>query len=195
MSKRDHRQSGFTLIELLIVIAIIGILAGLAMTGISTVRQSANEALTKQTISGLANALESYKQDEGEFPGIGDDIDEETNQFPILFNALFGERKPNGPGGRSAPYLPLKEDMVVVYDEDLDEYRMAKRGEIYDDNVEKFLADAWGNPMIYRCNKGQKYEPYMHQRHGADIYSVGEDEIDQTKEGDHDNDNDDIGNW
>lgn len=187
------RGVGFTLVELLIVIAIIGILATLALKAISAVRESTDAAITTTEISSLKNAVEAYNQDEGEYPGQRKKTSGDENQFPTLFNALFGERKPKGPGGRNAPYMELKQDKVVVYDEDIDDYRVAKSREIYDPKIEKYMLDAWGNPLVYRVNKGKPYEDYMRNRYGVDIYSTGPDGMDQTAEGE--DENDDIGNW
>ncbi len=186
-------ERGFTLIELLIVIAIIGILAGMTLKAISVVREGTNNAITVSEISSLKSAVESYNQDEGEYPAQRKKTSGDDNHFPTLFNALFGERRPKGPGGRNAPYMDLKQDKVVVYDDNIEEYRPAKRKEIYNSKIEKYLLDAWGNPLIYRSNKGRKFDDFMRNRYTVDIYSTGPDGIDQTSEGE--DESDDIGNW
>ncbi len=189
-----RRERAFTLVELLIVIAIIGVLATLALKAISAVQDASDKAIITTEINTLDSAIEQYNQDEGRYPAQGMKVSEDDNQFPILFNCLFGTRIPNGPGGRSAPYMQLKEDKVVVYDEDVEDYRQATRKELRNPKIEKFILDAWGNPLQYRANKGRKVEDYMHNLYRVDLYSTGPDGIDQTIEGE-DDDGDDIGNW
>ena len=113
-----------------------------------------------------------------------------------LFNALFGERRPHGPGGRSAPYMQVKEDQVIVYDSDTETYRKATKKEIENPKVEKFLEDPWGHPYLYRANKGKRRESWMHNYNSADIYTTGPNETDDTiTEPEEGARNDDIGNW
>jgi hypothetical protein len=131
-------------------------------------------------------------QDESEYPGMGLPADPERNDFPLLYNALFGERTPHGPGGRNAPYMKIKEDQIAVYDPDTESYRQADRDEVRRDDVEKFLLDPWGNPYVYRCNQGKRMETWMHNR-DFDVYSIGaNDEDDTILESEK---SDDIGNW
>jgi prepilin-type N-terminal cleavage/methylation domain-containing protein len=195
MGSASRRGGGFTLIEILIVISIIALLSSFVLVAVTRGKREAAGAMAKTTVTSIDNALNQFVQDEAEYPGFESPADPERNDFPLLYNALFGERRPNGPGGRSAPYMSIKEDQVGVWDDDIQTYRKATRDERDDTKVEKFLLDPWGNPYVYRCNKGKRSEGWMHNRQHADIYSVGPNEIDDTAAESDEADDDDIGNW
>ncbi len=55
-------KKGFTLIELIVVVAIIALLAGIVVGGITLARQSAIEAERKGNLKSMQTALEAYSQ-------------------------------------------------------------------------------------------------------------------------------------
>ena len=61
-------QRGFTLIELLIVIAIIGVLAGVLLVALSNAKAKARDASRQADMHQLANALQFYYADYGDYP-------------------------------------------------------------------------------------------------------------------------------
>jgi prepilin-type N-terminal cleavage/methylation domain-containing protein len=90
--RRDLRATrsirGFTLIELLTVIAIIAILASITLSVVTGVNQRAAISRTKAELVTLAQALESYKRQYGDYP--------QTEKADELLQSLIGKRGPRG---------------------------------------------------------------------------------------------------
>ncbi|MEK7800014.1 MAG: prepilin-type N-terminal cleavage/methylation domain-containing protein [Acidobacteriota bacterium] len=61
-------ERGFTLIELLIVIAIIGIIAGIAVAQLRTTPQRAREAVLKEDLYAIRDVIDQYFADKGKYP-------------------------------------------------------------------------------------------------------------------------------
>lgn len=68
LASKDARRGGFTLIEILIVVAIIGLLAGISMVAMRSARSFTGAAVVKQRLDDVAQSLESYKIKYGEYP-------------------------------------------------------------------------------------------------------------------------------
>ena len=66
--QRHRRDGGFTLIELLIVVAIIGILAGLAAVQLRQTPQRAKEAVLKEDLFVLRDVIDQHFADKGVYP-------------------------------------------------------------------------------------------------------------------------------
>ncbi len=65
---KKHYKKGFTLIELLMVIAIIGILAGILIPTVGAVKKQANIAASKSQLSGYVSAISMFKTEYSYFP-------------------------------------------------------------------------------------------------------------------------------
>jgi len=65
---KNKKNLGFTLIELLMVIAIIGILAGILIPTVGAVRKQANTAASKAQLSAYVNAIQMFKGEYGYLP-------------------------------------------------------------------------------------------------------------------------------
>ena len=63
-----HSKKAFTLIELLMVIAIIGILAGILIPTLSAVKRQANVVASKTQLSQYVNAIQLFKGEYGFYP-------------------------------------------------------------------------------------------------------------------------------
>jgi general secretion pathway protein G len=66
--KKRHQVQGFTLVELMVVIVIIGILAGVVVVSYTGRTEKAIEARTKVDFKAIADAIDIFKSDTGQYP-------------------------------------------------------------------------------------------------------------------------------
>ena len=76
---KNEKISGFTLIELLMVIAIIGILAGILIPTVGAVRKQANIAASKSQLSSYVNAIQLFKGEYSYLPFVTSSADVELD--------------------------------------------------------------------------------------------------------------------
>jgi len=79
-------RRGFTLIELLTVIAIIGILAGMAIPIMAVVKKKAKIAASKAAFQQMCTAVEQYKAEYATYPYIGGQYKTNDDTFIQLNN-------------------------------------------------------------------------------------------------------------
>ena len=92
-----HHRRAFTLVELLVVIALIGVLAALLLSALSSAQQRARATQTTSTMEAFAAACETFFQDHGQYPGVVPEAllaqDAEANdgipRISSLENALY----------------------------------------------------------------------------------------------------------
>jgi len=65
---RPSRMSGFTLMEMMIVMALIVILAGIGMTVYGNSVQRSKEAVLKEDLFRMRDAIDQYYADKGQYP-------------------------------------------------------------------------------------------------------------------------------
>lgn len=69
-----RRQSGFTLIELLIVITLVFVLAGMALVQYQTSVLRAREAVLKENLFRLRDAIDQFYADKNKYPASLDEL-------------------------------------------------------------------------------------------------------------------------
>jgi general secretion pathway protein G len=68
MNKVNSQSAGFTLIELIIVVAIIGILAGIAVPAMQDAPTKAREAVIRADLYQMRSCIDQYLADKGVYP-------------------------------------------------------------------------------------------------------------------------------
>ena len=150
---RDPRRA-FTLIELLTVIAIIGILAAITFGAIGSVRERSKINLCRTELASLAQALEAYKRQYGDYPQTGASAittpttaaaATSTSVEGYLFNALMGKRGPK--------LDPIQGKLFVEASKfSLQTANLPTPGNTT--SVDNCIVDPWGRPYLfyYRTN-------------------------------------------
>lgn len=107
-SKKTNK--GFTLIEILVVLAIIGLLAGLIGPQVMKQFSSSKPKSARIQIEGLVSALELYRLDIGRYPTTGEGL-------PALIAPPNSTKNWNGPYLRkpSLPKDPWDNDYAYTY--------------------------------------------------------------------------------
>lgn len=122
---KNSKANGFTLVELLMVIAIIGILAGILIPSVGAVRRQANVAASKSQLSNYVNAIQMFKSEYGYFPFISgsedDDIDlsSQSSEFIETLSGrdpTSGTRSDEGGNRRSIAFHSFSESEFYVED-------------------------------------------------------------------------------
>ena len=104
--KKKHTP--FTLIELLATIAIIAVLAGIVMAGLSFASRRSIEAQTIARMEQFQIALEEYKKDYGVYPiqTTAGNIDFNSAAWDVFVNwDRAGEKEGNSKNKKKKPYM------------------------------------------------------------------------------------------
>ncbi len=94
------KSKGFTLMELLVVITVLAILLGMALSSLKGTRAAARDSQRKTELEQVRSALEIYRTDEGSYPtrngkvttslsGLGSYLEDDVLQDPLPSNFYY----------------------------------------------------------------------------------------------------------
>ena len=154
---KNKKNLGFTLIELLMVIAIIGILAGILVPTVGAVRKQANIAASKAQLSSYVNAIQLFKGEYNYYPFITSaedtEIDLSTGTSSSDFiKTLSGRHPSNGTpvteGGnrRRIAFHSFSESEFLIGDDDA--VSPTQLSDRFNNTVIKILIDGDGDNQV-----------------------------------------------
>jgi prepilin-type N-terminal cleavage/methylation domain-containing protein len=163
LNARQVGQRAFTLIELLTVISIIGILSAITFGVVQGVRERAAVSQAKAELAVLAQALEAYKLQYGDYPQTGAAVNDQSPFTPsgestasdtdgpgILFNALTGKRGPLASSNIVTNGRAYVEISRLSFQETKSE-ALPRPGAV---QVANAFLDPWGNRYLYYNKTG-----------------------------------------
>ena len=80
------RRAGFTLVELLLVVAILGVLAGIAVVNLGGETNRSRIAATRMSISSIESAVRTYEIRNGKYPDSLDQLTQSDGSSPPLLD-------------------------------------------------------------------------------------------------------------
>jgi type II secretion system protein G len=81
----EHKRTGFTIVELIVVIAVIGILAGIMLVSYAASENRARDASRQSSMKEIRAALEAYRAENGTYPNEAGASWEQSNTDPVNF--------------------------------------------------------------------------------------------------------------
>ncbi len=144
--KIEKIKKAFTLVELLIVVAIIGILAGMLMPALSLVKNNVAKGQTETFLNALSNGLEIYNKEYGYFPNFLTQRDRinlaNASYSEDLVKTLTG-RTPEGDKLTNADKKDFNRNSIEFLSFS-DKNLVQRNG-----STKWNLVDSFGNPNIY----------------------------------------------
>lgn len=139
--------NGFTLIELLTVISIIAILSGIAFGLMSGVNEKKARSQAQTEIAVLAQALEAYKAQYGDYPQINGSASS-TQRSQRMLQALIGRQGPGNPPATMQGRALIEVSRFALAESSDPEGRPVVGADPFTTNTLQ-LVDPWGKPYQY----------------------------------------------
>lgn len=168
------------MVELLTVVAIIMILAGMTVSGLSYYNRKVAEDKTRIQLKLISSALESYHLENGEYPLANDS--EGKGQTDELYKYLFYDTDDDGQN-----YLNDEDQEIFLPDFDPGSNN---QGWISGSGTKVKIIDGFGNEYRYRVMSN----PSGMRNPDFDLWSIGADGKTNANTVDHANNRDDIWN-
>ncbi len=161
MRLNSKQRSGFTLIELLMVIAIIGILAGILIPTVGAVRKQAKIAQSKTQLQNYVNAIQLFKAEYKYYPFVagqtGDSYDYQlssgTNSEDFI--KTLSARDPRSPadtvavgGNRRRQSFHSFSENEFLFDQDTDTYSTTQLADAFDNVNIVIVIDTDGDNIV-----------------------------------------------
>lgn len=149
---RPAAARAFTLLELLAVVAIVGVLTAVFFGAAHGARERSRRAQAAAELAVLAQALEAYRNEQGDYPRTGmagnvPDAPPAADDGPgILLNALLGRRGPD------AVLVPRTGRSYVILGAHALQH--PDRGEAAAGQLANAFLDPWGRRYLYWYRTG-----------------------------------------
>jgi len=165
MKFKDQAPRSFTLVELMVVVAVIGLLAGILLAAAGGVRNQAARSQAKAEIAALEAALVRYQSDFGIFP-------HSTNANPTRSN-----QNPNTSytaGSRTLfTNLMQRATFSAAPDPGLKAYLEPKVAMVATNVSPNYFTDPWGYAYGYRWDTNAAPSGSPFSKSSPDLWSTG----------------------